>query len=260
MKKSIFLLLAFLTPLLMAAEGQLIKLSTGAEMTVYLPDADKATGRAVVDCPGGGYSHLSMDNEGHNWAAFYNDLGIAYAVLKYRMPKGDRNVPLSDVYEAIKTFKENAEKWHVNSNDIGIQGFSAGGHLASAVSTHVPAELRPKFSVLFYPVISMDERVTHKGSCVGFLGDARADSNLVKEWSSHEAVDSLTPPAIIILASDDRAVPPLTNGLEYYTALRKAGKKAAFFAYPSGGHGFGFRDTWKYHDLMLKELETWLKE
>ena len=84
MKKSIFLLLAFLTPVLMAAEGQLIKLSTGAEMTVYLPDADKATGRAVVDCPGGGYSHLSMDNEGHNWAAFYNDLGIAYAVLKYR--------------------------------------------------------------------------------------------------------------------------------------------------------------------------------
>ena len=126
MKKSIFLLLAFLTPVLMAAEGQLVKLSTGAEMTVYLPDADKATGRAVVDCPGGGYSHLSMDNEGHNWAAFYNDLGIAYAVLKYRMPKGDRNIPLSDVYEAIKTFKENAEKWHVNPNDIGIQGFSAG--------------------------------------------------------------------------------------------------------------------------------------
>jgi hypothetical protein len=128
MKKSIFLLLAFLTPVLMAAEGQLVKLSTGAEMTVYLPDADKATGRAVVDCPGGGYSHLSMDNEGHNWAAFYNDLGIAYAVLKYRMPKGDRNIPLSDVYEAIKTFKNNAENWRVNPNDIGIQGFSAGGH------------------------------------------------------------------------------------------------------------------------------------
>ena len=260
MKKDLFLLLALFISVLASAEGQLVKLSTGAEMTVYLPDADKATGRAVVDCPGGGYSHLSMDNEGHNWASFYNDLGIAYAVLKYRMPKGDRNIPLSDVYEAIGTFKENAEKWHVNPNDIGIQGFSAGGHLASAVSTHAPAELRPKFSVLFYPVISMDERVTHKGSCVGFLGDSRSDEDLVKEWSSHEAVDSLTPPAIIILASDDRAVPPLTNGLEYYSALRKAGKKAAFFAYPSGGHGFGFRDTWKYHNQMLKELEIWLKE
>lgn len=260
MKKLPLFFLFLLIPMLAFAEGKLIKLSTGAEMTVYLPEADKATGRAVVDCPGGGYSHLSMDNEGHNWAGFYNELGIAYAVLKYRMPNGDRNIPLSDAYEAIKTFKDNAEVWHVNPNDVGIQGFSAGGHLASAVSTHAPAELRPSFSVLFYPVISMDERVTHKGSCVGFLGDSRSDSELVKEWSSHESVDSLTPPAIIILASDDRAVPPLTNGFKYYTSLRKAGKKASMHAYPSGGHGFGFKDTWKYHDLMLKELEMWLKE
>jgi acetyl esterase/lipase len=260
MKKLPLFFLVFLVPMLAFAEGKLIKLSTGAEMTVYLPEADKAIGRAVVDCPGGGYSHLSMDNEGHNWAGFYNDLGIAYGVLKYRMPNGDRNIPLSDAYEAIKTFKDNAELWHINPNDIGIQGFSAGGHLASAVSTHAPANLRPNFSVLFYPVISMDERVTHKGSCVGFLGDSRSDSKLVKEWSSHEAVDSLTPPAIIILASDDRAVPPLTNGFEYYISLRKAGKKASMHAYPSGGHGFGFKDTWKYHDIMLKELEMWLKE
>ncbi len=260
MRRILLFFIAILSPIFVMAEGKLIKLHTGAEITVYLPDAQKATGRAVVDCPGGGYSHLSMENEGHNWASFYNELGIAYGVLKYRMPKGDRNIPLTDVYEAIKTFKEHAAEWHVNPNDIGIQGFSAGGHLASAVSTHAPAGLRPKFSILFYPVISMDERFTHKGSCVGFLGDLRYDKQLVKAWSSHEAVDSLTPPAIIILASDDKAVPPLTNGLEYYSALRRAGKKAALFAYPSGGHGFGFRDSWKYHKQMLQELEIWLKE
>ena len=96
MKKLSLPFLVLLIPMMAFAEGRLIKLSTGAEMTVYLPEADKAAGRAVVDCPGGGYSHLSMDNEGHNWAGFYNDLGIAYAVLKYRMPNGDRNIPLSD--------------------------------------------------------------------------------------------------------------------------------------------------------------------
>ena len=119
MKKLPLFLLVFLVPMLAFAEGKLIKLSTGAEMTVYLPEADKAIGRAVVDCPGGGYSHLSMDNEGHNWAGFYNDLGIAYGVLKYRMPNGDRNIPLSDASEAIP-------RW---------------GHTVPSASAHVPQTL-----------------------------------------------------------------------------------------------------------------------
>ena len=106
-----------------------------SELTVYLPKKEKSTGRAIVDCPGGGYTHLAMEHEGHDWAEYFNSRGIALIVLKYRMPNGDRNIPLSDAYNAIRTVKQNAKQWNINPADVGIMGFSAGGHLASAVST-----------------------------------------------------------------------------------------------------------------------------
>lgn len=231
-----------------------------SEMTVYLPKAKNATGRAVVDCPGGGYTHLAIDHEGHQWADFFNSRGIAFIVLKYRMPNGDRNIPLGDAYNAIRTVRANAKEWNVNPNDVGIMGFSAGGHLASAVSTHAEESVRPNFSILFYPVISMNEYETHKGSCVGFLGDKRNDKALQWEWNSATAVrPGVTPPAIILLASDDNAVPALTNGVAYYTSMIKAGNRCAMMCYPSGGHGFGFKDSFKYHDVMLGELSRWLE-
>lgn len=106
----------------------------------------------------------------------------------------------------------------------------------------------------------MDERVTHKGSVVGFLGDSRTDAKLVKEFSNDKQVRShTTPPAILLMAGDDRAVPILTNGLPYYEALRRAGVPASLHIYPAGGHGFGFRNTFAYHDQMLSELSQWLK-
>lgn len=135
-----------------------------AELTVYLPDEKKATGRAVVCCPGGGYSHLAMDHEGHQWATFFNNQGIALIVLKYRMPHGNRLVPISDAEEAIKTVRRHAVEWHIDLNDIGIMGFSAGGHLASTIATHSKGEAAPNFQILFYPVITMDLGFTHKGS------------------------------------------------------------------------------------------------
>lgn len=240
-----------------SADGQ-------SEITVYLPlpeAARQANGMAVVDCPGGGYSHLAMDHEGHDWAEFYNEQGIAYVVLKYRMPNGDRNIPLGDAYQAIRTVRDSCKVWNINPYNVGIQGFSAGGHLASAVSTHAPFEVRPNFSILFYPVISMNERGSHKGSCVGFLGEGRTDERLVREWSSDRAVRRhLTPPAIVITANDDRVVPPATNGVAYYTAMRQAGNNCSLFSYPSGGHGFGFRPAWRYHNLMLAELRQWLAD
>lgn len=105
-----------------------------AKMEVFLPD--HATGRAIVDCPGGGYSHLAVDHEGYDWASYFNKQGIAYFVLTYRMPKGDRTIPLGDAQTAIRTVRDSARTWGVNPLDVGIMGFSAGGHLASAVSTH----------------------------------------------------------------------------------------------------------------------------
>ncbi len=227
-------------------------------MTAYLPELPM--GRAIVDCPGGGYQHLATQHEGHDWAPWFNRQGIAFFVLEYRMPKGNRDIPLGDAQQAIRMVRDSAEVWGVNPYDVGIMGFSAGGHLASAVSTHAPFDCRPNFSILFYPVISMDQKVSHKGSCLNFLGEegAKVDA-LVKEWSSERAVRShLTPPAIVLTANDDRVVPPVTNGVAYYSAMRRAGNDCSMHVYPTGGHGFGFRDSWAFHDQMLRDLASWL--
>ena len=237
-----------------SADGQ-------SELTCYLPQ--NPSGRAVVDCPGGGYSHLAMDHEGHQWAEYFNRQGIAFFVLKYRMPKGDRNIPLSDAYQAMRTVRDSAAVWHINKEDVGIMGFSAGGHLASSVSTHAEYDARPNFSILFYPVISMDERITHKGSCVNFLGEERkSNPQLVKEWSNDKAVRRhLTPRAIILMSSDEEVVPPVTNGVAYYSAMRNEGNECTMHVYPTCGHGWGFRDAahgFPYHEQMLNDLTSWL--
>ncbi len=263
MKKS-FILFAF-AALSMSLQAQTARTFTvnitpdgKANMRIFLPE--NPTGRAIVGCPGGGYSHLSMQNEGTDWVEYFNGQGIAYGVLTYRMPKGDRTIPMSDAQDAVRMMRDSAAVWGINRNDVGIMGFSAGGHLASTTATHAPIESRPDFQILFYPVISMDEKQTHKGSVVGFLGDRRGDEKLVRQFSNDKQVRRhVTPPAILIMAGDDRAVPPLTNGLPYYTALRRAGVPASLHIYPSGGHGFGFRSTFTYHNQMLDELGMWLK-
>ena len=234
-----------------SADGQ-------SELTCYLPQ--NPTGRAVVDCPGGGYSHLAMDHEGHQWAEYFNKQGIAFFVLKYRMPKGDRNIPLSDAYQAMRTVRDSAAVWHINKEDVGIMGFSAGGHLASSVSTHAEYDARPNFSILFYPVISMDERITHQGSCINFLGEERkTNPQLVKEWSNDKAVRRhLTPRAIILMSSDDEVVPPVTNGVAYYSAMRNEGNECTMHVYPTCGHGWGFSPGIPFHEQMLNDLTSWL--
>ncbi len=235
-----------------------ITFAEGARLTAYLPT--QPSGRAIVDLPGGGYSHLAVDHEGHQWADWMNRQGIAFFVLEYRMPKGDRTIPLTDAYRAMTTVRDSATAWRVNPYDVGIMGFSAGGHLASAVSTPAPWAARPNFSILFYPVVSMDERVTHKGSCANFLGaEGMKDKRLIRQWSNDACVRRhLTPPACVILSTDDRVVPPVTNGVAYYSAMRRAGNNCALYAYPSGGHGYGIRKNFAFHEQMLGDLKAWL--
>lgn len=228
-------------------------------LTCYLPDY--ASGRAVIACPGGGYSHLAMEHEGTDWANFFNTQGIAYFVLKYRMPNGDRNIPISDAYHAIQTVRDSASVWGINPYDVGIMGSSAGGHLAATVSTHAPFAVRPNFSILFYPVITMDDRATHRGSVENFLGKNRADEQLVKDFSNERAVRRhLTPPAIILTSGDDRVVNPVTNGIAYFSAMRRAGNPCALYVYPTGGHGWGYRHNFTYHNQMTDDLRQWLNE
>ena len=227
-----------------------------AQMMVWLPD--NPTGRGVVCCPGGGYAVLSNTHEGSAWAPFFNDKGIAFALVNYRIPHGDRTLPITDVENAMRTMRDSAAVWHLNPRDIGIMGSSAGGHLASTIATHSPYELRPDFQILIYPVITMG-RGTHQGSLEGLLGEQRTDPALVALYSNERQVRShITPPAILLLASDDKLVPPVPNAIAYYTAMRNAGNSCSLHIYPTGGHGFGFMPFFAYHDQMVSDLSAWL--
>ena len=230
-----------------------------AKMTCYIPSAP--SGMAIVGIPGGGYSVLSNSHEGHLASEWLNPQGIAYFVVDYRLPNGDRSLPIGDVEKAFRIVRDSADVWGINPHNVGIMGFSAGGHLASVISTHSDFEVRPDFSILFYPVISMDERLTHKWSCRNFLGEeGQKDKQLVHDFSTQNAVRRhLTPPAIIITANDDRLVPPVTNGIAYYSAMRSVGNDCSLYVYPSGDHGFGFGPWFPYREQMLQDLGNWLK-
>ena len=232
-----------------------------AEITVYLPDAKKATGRAVVCCPGGGYSHLAIDHEGHQWATFFNNQGIALIVLKYRMPHGNRMIPISDAEEAMKTVRRQASEWHIDPHNVGIMGFSAGGHLASTIATHSTGDAAPNFQILFYPVITMDLGFTHKGSHDNFLGDGHSKKELRKleaDYSNDLQVNRTTPRAFLALSDDDKAV-PAANGFNYYEQLYKHDVPASIHIYPTGGHGWGYRESFAYHYNVIFELKAWLE-
>lgn len=226
-------------------------------LRVFLPAPELATGRAVVACPGGGYSGLAVNHEGYDWAPYFNKQGIALIVLKYRMPKGDRTLPISDAEAAMKMVRDSADVWNLNPNDIGIMGSSAGGHLASTIATHAPEAFRPNFQILFYPVITMDKSFTHMGSHDNLLGkDASAD--LEKEFSNEKQVTKETPRAFIVYSDDDKVVPP-ANGVNYYLALNKKGVPSVLHIYPTGGHGWGIREDFLYKSEMQNELTSWLR-
>lgn len=224
---------------------------------VFLPEKSQSTGRAVVCCPGGGYSHLAMEHEGYDWANFFNERGIALIVLKYRMPHANTDVPISDAKEAIRLVRENASAWNINPKKVGIMGSSAGGHLATTIATHSDSITAPNFQILFYPVVTLDYKYTHKGSRHNLIGE-KASNEFVELYSNERQVTSLTPPAIMLLSDDDTVVPS-QNSVNYYLALRKNGVKATMHIYPSGGHGWGIRQNFKYHNEMMNDLSAWLE-
>jgi len=229
-----------------------------AQMICYLPK--EPNGKAVVGIPGGGYSVLSNSHEGTLASGWMNEHGIAYFVVNYRMPKGDRTIPISDAEKGFTIVRDSATAWKINPQMVGIMGFSAGGHLASVISTKSPTAVRPNFSILFYPVISMDEKISHQNSCENFLGmEGKKDANLVREFSTNLQVKPReTPPAFLVLSSDDNLVPPVTNAVAYYSAMKQAGNECALFVYPTGGHGYGFGQWFAYRNEMLATLEKWL--
>ena len=245
----------------MENNGQFIGYRSISEPTlnVYLPDEKIATGAAVVICPGGGYGMESYRMEGTNIAETFQKNGVAAFILKYRLPSDsimpDKSVgPLQDAQQAIKTVRERAAEWKINPAKIGIMGFSAGGHLASTAGTHfdkayIPnpenTSLRPDFLVLVYPVISMQEGLTHGGSKANLLGKSPSEEQ-VKLFSNDLQVNANTPPTWITHTGDDTAV-PVENSIRFYQQLIKNKVPAEMHLYPAGNHGFVLKlpcDQW----------------
>lgn len=227
-----------------------------ARVYVYLPDVKHVTGRAVVICPGGGYAMLAMEHEGTDWAEFFTSQGIAAIVLKYRMPHGNRKVPVSDAMEAMRLVRRNAKEWRIDVDQVGIMGSSAGGHLASVVATMGKGNAAPNFQILFYPVITMNPGFTHIGSHDNFIGkDARKKTE--QEYSTDRQVSRVTPRAYILLSDDDHTVLP-ANGVNYYLACYRHDVPASLHVYPTGGHGWGMKQSFPYHIEMLLDFKAWL--
>lgn len=227
-----------------------------ATMSVYLPK--KPNGMAIMMCPGGGYDHHAINHEGHDMAKWFCDQGITYVVLKYRLPRQNDTIPLSDAKRAIKNIRLNAKKWKVNPHRVGIMGGSAGGHLASSLATMYGEPIyRPDFQILLYPVISMDLKITNSGTHNQLIGKQPAPG-MEAQYTTSNRVDKNTPQAFIALSADDTGVLPI-NSLLYFEALRKYNVSATLHIYPTGGHGWGFKDSFIYKKEWTDELAKWLK-
>ncbi|WP_289660187.1 alpha/beta hydrolase fold domain-containing protein [Flavobacterium panacagri] len=238
-------------------------------LTPYFADPEKSNGSAVIICPGGAYGMLAINKEGFKVAEWLNSIGIHAFVLKYRLPsdlimKNKTVGPLQDAQEALRMVRRNAIKWKINPNKIGIMGFSAGGHLASTLSTHyndkvyIPSDTisaKPNFSILIYPVISTQEGITHQGSKDNLLGK-NPDPALVDFYSNEKQVNAATPKAFLVHATDDKAV-LVENSINYYLALKKEKVSAEMHLYENGGHGFGLgvKGT---NTFWPKTCEKWL--
>jgi acetyl esterase/lipase len=247
-----------------AQEAQPIKLwaddpANNAEIFVYQPKASDTLSPAVLICPGGGYQNLAMYHEGHDMAQWYASQGFVAVVLKYRMPEGDHTIPLSDAEKAISTIRNNTEKWKVDTKKVGVIGSSAGGHLAASLSVLVADENRPDFAILYYPVITFDKRITHGGSKKNLLGENFENEELVNRYSLEKQVDEKTPKTLLLLSDDDSAVVP-ENSIRYYSALKEKGIASSLYIFPTGGHGWGFRPSFLYHEETKILIQKWLKE
>ncbi len=238
-------------------------------LTAFLPE--NPNGKAVIICPGGGYAKMAIDKEGVLVAESLVQDSITAFVLKYRLPQDrtsfDKSIaPLQDAQQAIRYVRKNAKSYQIAPNKIGIMGFSAGGHLASSAANHFrqnadinetdTTSIRPDFVILIYPVISFADTLTHGGSREYLIGKNPSKASVLF-WSIEKQVSQDSPPAFLVHASDDRAV-PVGNSLAYYQACIDHNVSVEMHLYPKGGHGFGLNNTTTL-DRWMERLKNWLK-
>ena len=248
----------------------LVRLISQPTLSVFLPEKEKATGAAVIICPGGGYWVNSMVKEGFAVAKQFNEYGIAAFVLKYRIPNDSSMInksigPLQDAQRAIQLVRMNAAKWYVDEKKVGIMGFSAGGHVASTAATHFQhnyiendskISLRPDFAIFIYPVISFQDSIAHIGSRDQLIGK-KPRKELLDSFSNELQVTKETPSTFLVHASNDDAV-PVMNSIVYYEALLKYKIPVEMHLYKSGGHGFGMKNP-TTNDLWMERCKNWMQ-
>ena len=241
---------------------------------VFQPPARKSTGMAVLIMPGGGYAGLAYDWEGSDVAKWFNIQGVTAFVLKYRVPlsasvTNKHLVPLQDAQRAMRIIRSRAKEWGVDTNKIGVMGFSAGGHLAASLGTHydykIPFEkdeienssAKPDFLMLIYPVISMKKELTHMGSHDNLLGNS-PNQEMTDFYSNEMQVSAESPPTFLLHATDDDVV-MVENSLAFYKALKTNGVNVEMHIFPKGGHGFGLGTGNPVLAQWPNLLDTWLK-
>lgn len=238
-------------------------------LTVYLPDDRIATGTAVIIFPGGGYWVNAIAHEGTEVARKFTDFGVAAMVVKYRIPSDETMLtreigPLQDAQQAMIVVRQHAAEWKIDSNHIGIMGFSAGGHLASTAGTHFDnavvdnpskVNLRPDFMILGYPVISFQDSICHRGSREQLIGKTPSKEK-IDFYSNELQVTANTPPTFLVHASDDQVVVP-QNSIVFYQHLIRHKVPAELHIYEKGGHGFGLNNKTTV-DLWFDRCKAWM--
>ncbi|MEA9412791.1 alpha/beta hydrolase [Flavobacterium sp. PL02] len=237
---------------------------TQTEIIIYSPTPSLNTGRAIIICPGGAYAGLAITPQGYDFAEWLSSIGIMAIVLKYRMPNTNKEIPLDDVKEAIRYVRRNSKTLNLDDNKIGIAGFSAGGHLAALVSTLSSKdgiEYRPDFSILFYPVITMNSN-TQINTRENLLGNQPSIED-IEAFSCENQVSVNTPPTLILTSNDDTIVSPI-NSIMYYEALRNNGIDSSLFIFPQGDHGWGikginmFGNKFQYIEQAKDLITNWI--
>lgn len=231
--------------------------TTETVLYIFKANPAKATGQAMLVCPGGGYSSVCIEWEGYKVAQWLASEGITCGVLKYRLPNGHKEIPLEDTTEALRTMRRRSKELGFDPTKLGMMGSSAGGHLTAYTSNFAPIADRPAFAVMFYPVITGEEGLCHKGSFDHLLG-AEATAYERAEYSMETRVNKLTPPTLILTSDNDTLVPTISS-TRYYNALRKHGVRASLHIFPGGYHGFCMHDDVPFKPLWQQAMIEWIR-
>lgn len=243
-----------------------------AKLIYFKPDEKLYTGVSVIVCPGGSYYHLGMNHEGYQVAKWLNSKGISAFVLKYRTARNLWKHPamIQDLQRSIQYVRENAIDYKIKQNSIGVMGFSAGGHLAGMASLYydenfmqsldvIPkVSLKPDFTILVYPVVTMNENIVHAKSKMNLLGDSK-DVSILDKFSLEKNTFKDMPQTLIVHAKDDSVV-NCENSLQLSLSIDKVQGNSKLVLFEKGGHGFGFRKVRKSAMKLKLIIEEWMSD